>query len=508
MNVSIRAFLVIGLSLVVSLSPLTTLAQADSESNSPGESELEAIAEYLSGRSACLDIYRLGSVHLSFAEDTISKNFTPGETITIHGSLKNTNSFALAGGRLLARVLRQDSSVAASNWHPVIAEMDVPGNFSLAAQGSRDFSFNWPVPSGASDGTYRVEFSYLAGGRFSISGLSFVPNFTGGSVLFSVANAKSPAYLNFDRGSVQLNGSPLALRAVPPILAPEKPVRISANLTLPKGIAGPVNITTALYNWSDSDQKPPVLETTSQETISPGGSLPIIFEWASATPGVYEAVFTAKSTNPSVVSSILKVRFPVAGDSPRIIFSGITSVKNGQATVTACALNATYSQASDASSTSTTPGQTGSDSSPTTTTSGQDQVGSLLLSVIGSDGKTIASAETSYQAGQLSTLTKEIPIDQLSSDIDLITTAKTASGTEADSSIIRYALQDLLQPVTAVGAQTIISSPRALVSLAVVALILISLIFGGFAIARRLAQSKNIKPPTSPPSISNQNTTN
>lgn len=303
--------------------------------------DLAAIA-YLERRADCLSHYQFGSVHILLAPEISQRAITPGATLTLRGTVENTNEVPLADGRIVARVLREDARVADNHWHPVVAEQVLSGQYGLRAHETQPFTFTWVVPGRSPHGLYRVEFFYLAGNRFVFAGVPYVPNVVGAAHLFSVGISSSPAAVAFNRGVVQLNGSPVALRSVPAAVEPGRAVTVSASLTAEGSGAQPVTVNTKVYDWSDTDGEPPLHTESASLTVTPGIPTPLSLTWTPQGPGIYEVVFIATPADRHVLPSLLKVRFPVRGFAPRLLYAGLGGLtEDGQTVVTACTLNGT-----------------------------------------------------------------------------------------------------------------------------------------------------------------------
>lgn len=380
------------------------------------EDDTHVLADYFSGRSACLDEYQFGSVVFDVVGG--ARQVTgAGQTLNIGASVENKNDFPLPEGRVYVHILRQDATVADENWHPLVYEGEVPGNFALAANEKKPFSFSWQIPAGAPAGVYRAEFFYLAGGRFVMAGLPYAANLSGGSALFSVTRSNETSYVEFDRGSVQLNEAPLALRSVPPVLENSGPITASVVLRAVGVTTQTVDVTASLYRWSITDGTAPVLQTTSQITLQPNGSATIPFSWDSPAAGAYEVVFEAKTANANQLPSRLKFRFPIAGSVPRIIFAGITGEESDNVTVTSCTVNATY---------------------------GEDD-GQATLSVSSTNGELLGSNTDNASATDLSTTQLSVPKSSLTAGITVAAQATDSAGNVTDSHQITYSAE-LLEP--------------------------------------------------------------
>lgn len=318
--------------------PSVSLAQGDEFDISLRQGFLD----YLSSRSDCLAHYKFGSVQFSFDAREQKRQVWPGEAIAIQGTVLNTNNYPLPQGKILARVLRQDETVAAEQWYPYVAEEYLSGNYDLGANGNALFTWQWHLPAKAPAGTYRLEFYYLAGGRYVMAGIPYVPAVPGATLLFTVPEAGAPAAINFDRASATINTKPFALRAVPPTYPSHQPLAIKASLAAQGPSPIPVTLTAELHEWSDTDGEPALQASERTVIVTSQQPLPLTFNWADPKPGVYELIWKAAPQDPTILSSILKIRFPIEGNAPRIIFSGIGGYNETEATIVTCLVNGTY----------------------------------------------------------------------------------------------------------------------------------------------------------------------
>lgn len=452
---------------------VATSVHAQTPTASPGLSEDDAnqLADYFAGRSACLNEYQYGSVTFNVA-GSASQTVQAGQSVSIRASVKNTNKFPLPNGRVYVHVLRQDQGTADENWHPLVYEGDVPGTFALAGGEEKSFTFTWPVPTMAPSGIYRAEFFYLAGDRFVMAGLPYAANLAGGSALFAVTQPGSASYVEFDRSSVQLQQSPLALRSVPPVLDGTQPITASATLRAVGRSPQTATVTTSLYRWSITDSADPLLRETQQVTLQPNGSATIPFTWDSPAPGAYELVFEATTDNANQLPTRLKFRFPVAGSVPRIIFAGITGDNGENVTVTSCTVNATYGEGD----------------------------GEAKLSVANAGGEVLGSNITTASATDLSATSVEISKSSLASGVVVTAQAMDGNGTVTDSHQVIYS-PDLLAPYLPQIAPTAAPAPdqftlsRSMMITIGVVVLLIVIGLGAYAWQRR----KGTPPPTIPP---------
>lgn len=437
----------------------------------------EPLTDYFTNRSQCLDQYKYGSVTFDIVSSA-NISVAAGQTLNISANVKNTNDFPLPEGRVYAHVLRQDATVAAENWHPLVYEGDVPGDFSLKANEQKAFSFSWQAPSQAPAGVYRVEFFYLAGGRFVMGGLPYTPAVSGGSTLFAIKQSSKPAYVEFDRSSVTLAGKSLALRAVPPTLPATAPVKISVDLrSVHQTAATQATVTTSLYRWSITDSKAPLTTKTATVSVAPNGTVVIPFIWDSPEAGAYEIVFEATTGVSGELPTRLKFRFPVEGNTPRIMFSGITGTDGDNVEVTTCAVNSTFG--------------TGE--------------GNLTTSVASSSGQQLGTTQTTTRANSLSSSVLLVPKTALAAGIGITTEAQDSAGIVTDTHTTHYSaalLSDIL-PNAASPASTE-NNPggsRGAIIAAVAVFVLIGLGLGVYLWRKRIGGSsmippQNLNPPT------------
>lgn len=399
--------IVVALTLVI---PTVSLAQQETSTPEPGG----GLDEFVKVQSAC-DFYKYDSVAISTGDISHVGAVAAGEAVTIPGTVKNKNTYALPSGRLWARVLRHDDVMGPDNWYPYVGETNVAGDWSLAPRETKDFVFKWTVPTRASAGIYQVDFFYLAAGRFVMAGTPYVTNVPGASALFNVEDNGMPAEVTFDRNSVTLAGESLALRSVPPTLPVDEPVTIRANLSATED--SPAIVTKALYGWSDMDGNAPIKVEEDTVRLSAGKEQHVSFTWDNPEAGVYELVLTTTPFDASIAPSILKVRFPIEGNTPRIIFSGVTDRTTDGVVVSSCAVNGTFSSGG---------------------------IGGSLDTSVKVAGQTVGSAtqETSNTDLMFGVQT-QIPLDKWQNgDASVTTIAKDDKGMVTDQTSVAYQLGD------------------------------------------------------------------
>jgi hypothetical protein len=376
--------------------------------------EQKAWREYAKMRMGCLDYYHFGSVQI--AADSHADRYQPGDTVHVEGDIINQNEYPLPDGMVTVRVHREDASVAGRDWHPIVAEMTVPGTYSIPSRGRTRFAFDWTIPKRAPGGSYFIEFSYLAGGRYVMGGIPYIANFPAGSAHFAVEEGDRPLSVMFDRSSVVLNGEPLSLRSVPPSFDPGQPITVEAQLNTQAATEIPASIRVSLHEWSDMDMEAPLIDEITDVTLKPGEPLTVPLAWIDAKPGVYELVLSAIPLEPDGLPSVLKVRFPINGDVPRLIYAGVGKIDEaaGEVTITTCTLNGT---------------------------AGGKGIGSVDVTLTSDDRE--IETRNGEVAPILSALNFTVPLSSLGGSIEVAAVIKDPDGTVTDRHQMRYATDTL-----------------------------------------------------------------
>lgn len=386
-------------------------AQEQLDYSEPSEQELQAFQQLRGERAKCFDYYRFGSVVFDIPETPDTQAvFNAGQTVTVQGTVTNMNDYPIPDGAIVAIIRRDDDTVASENWHPGIEQITLPQTYSLQANESKPFTFTWTIPASSPKGDYRIEFSYLAGGRYVLSGVPYVANFPGGRFLFTVRQGGSAKAAHFLRNTIRLNNQPLALRSVPPTLPADQPVTVTVQVTALSPDPIPVTLTTTLHNWSATDENSTVVSSKEDIVLAPNIQTPITFTWNNQKPGTYELVLTAISQDTTLLPSLIKIRFPIEGNVPRIIYSGIGGYEDNEAVIVTCVVNATRGE-------------------------GQGQASTQITA----DGKVLASAQSVTDAGTLTAYHARVPLSRVSNTAFTVATQlKDDRGQITDGHTLQY----------------------------------------------------------------------
>lgn len=392
-----------GLLIIGSLSATPAWGQTAS----PSADDL--FRQSLERRADCLSHYRFGSVHFLINAPSQHQTLSPGDDLLIQGTVQNTNDYLLTQGRILIRILREGNNNVAQNWHPYLTEFWLPDDYQISAGETKPFDTTWRLPARSPQGTYRVELFFLAGQRYVMAGIPYAPAAAGATFVFQVLDGGQPAAVSFNRDSVLLAGAAFPLRAVPNSYPAAAPLSINVNLEAEAPATVPVRLRTALYTWSDSDQGQPLQETIETKLVVPGTPLPLSWPWPSPQPGVHELVIQATPYDSSILPSLIKIRFPIAGHTPRIIFSGVAGFVDNNAIVATCVVNGTFG-----------PGQ------------GHTQTHIQQGNTI------IAQAATAVAGDDLTTTLIRLPISNLAQPITVQALATDANGQVTDQHAVEY----------------------------------------------------------------------
>lgn len=408
---------ILGWSLVWLLLAPSVYAQAPTDNTADQQLTPQQetwLKNFFAERQECFKGYHFGSVEFNFDEDYNSGSYPAGAKIAIKGTITNKNDYPFSGGVIFARLLRHDDNVADDNWHPIVLEQDLPGKYDLPKQGTLPFKFDWQVPDEAPAGIYRLELSYFAGKRYVISGIPYVANFPGGSTIFSITNDKQPNYAYFDISTIRLNNTPYHLRSVPPTFKPGQPLKANADLKVSSKQPVALTLHSALYAWSDTDHSPPVWERTSHISVAPGQTFPAQMLWDKPAAGAYELVMKATPDDSDILPSMVKIRFPIEGNVPRVIYSGIGGIENGEAIITTCTVNGTYDD-------------------PLSVREGQ--VSTVIKSA---SGEVLGTATTSTTTNRLMSSSATVPLSKIGRALAVSVVAKDDMNTVTDSNVTSY----------------------------------------------------------------------
>lgn len=333
-------FFLVGILFSLVLVPATILAQE-------AQTEAEAARLFFSNNSVtpCFEVYPYGKLTMNLSAPVTNQPVAAGDLVGIAGSITNTTHSVLPNGRVFVRVLREDASVADQQWHPIVAEFLINDVSVPAATEQGDakqsFTSSWQVPAFAPAGNYRLELSYLAADGSPIIGVPYVPNMSGAAASFSVRDGGVEQGVTFDRSRTKFNGDQFIFRAAPP--SPSAgPLTVQTMLLAFGNQPIPVNIKKSLYAWTDVEGDTLISETVEPAVLSSNSPATVSFSWPSPQPGVYELVFKALPLDPTVLPSIVRVRFYYEGNVPRILHAGMASKADGSALVGACFFNSTF----------------------------------------------------------------------------------------------------------------------------------------------------------------------
>lgn len=422
------------------------------------DGQVNFIKNLMGERAKCFSGYHFNSVKFSFAADN-KKTFAAGESVVINGTYENNNDYPLTGGVVLARLLRSDETVSNKNGEPVVLEKRIQENIELAAHAKNNFSFTWAVPGQAPAGAYQLELFFLTGaGRYPISGNPYIANSPAMASLFSITTDgnKAGKYVNFDRSKVSLASQSLALREVPPTLPAKEPVLVTVPLEAHSASPIKVTLKSDIYSWSDLDAAPPVQERVSHLDILPGQPLLAQIQLQNAVPGAYEVVMTATPDDASILPTTIKVRFPVQGHAPHVLYAGVGGYENGQAIITTCVVNGTYGAEAG------------------------EPAGSLDVSV-SADGQVKASDSIKTISDRLVAAAVKVPLSKVGQTLGVSVVAKDAAGKITDQHTVNFAKQLLVSAAASpvpngLGSKLNITWPWLLLGIIIVLLIVAGLI--------------------------------
>lgn len=143
------------------------------------------------GTASCYDYYHFQSVQVNMLPD--HERYASGDTVTFTGEITNQNTYPIVGGTVFARISKKnfdertavdadgkidkDKLIAMQGdmkkGNDIIDELIPVESLTLAPGEVNKTHFTWVVPKGVVAGDYRIDYYYVVGEKFELSGLPF-----------------------------------------------------------------------------------------------------------------------------------------------------------------------------------------------------------------------------------------------------------------------------------------------------------------------------------------------
>lgn len=292
----------------------------------------------------CFDFYHFQSVGFDLVTDRTA--YQPGDTVTLTGTIKNSNTYPVFDGVLFARIAR-DNGQATTLGPDIIDETILAKDLVLPASGNLPVTLSWKVPAKLGPGSYVITFFFSVGSQFNLSGLPFTNEVVGGTQHFTIDGPRD-AGLIWDRARTTVNGTPYKHIGNWPEFAHGDTATISQTLKNDSRTPATVTVTQELFSWdsqptdrSSLDIQEPstdrLLSTSETITLAPGATRTITYTTPSLSLPVY---YLRTSAIGNGYTSIINTRLLTTGLSlPRLNYVGLTTFplqKAATATLFAC----------------------------------------------------------------------------------------------------------------------------------------------------------------------------
>ncbi len=290
----------------------------------------------------CFDYYHFGSIVFDFPH-TDKFAYSPGETVTVIASVRNTNPYPIVQGNVWAQIFLVNEETGDRQGSYMLDEFLVMEDLYLDVNQSYPISFTWYIPENAPAGEYYVAFFFQEAKAFNLAGLPFINHVYGNIARFEVNAANDKQLFYLDRNSVFLNGKHVILRHFAKTFNPGEEIKYEVNLVNPNEEEISTFVEYELYAW-DSSMEENLLEEYSKKEfvdIPANSSKTLSIAFSGLEPAAYLLKIKASANG---WTNILNLRFAVKGARGRFIFSGIDKfplLKGDRFTLFSCFSNTT-----------------------------------------------------------------------------------------------------------------------------------------------------------------------
>lgn len=284
---------------------------------------------------SCFDYYTFGSVQVDLSATV--NTAVSGAPLTFTGQITNNNPYPVVDGAVYVKIFRlpEDGSTPI-NGHDVVDQFFVEENIVLQANGTKDLSFTWNVPSVLTSGNYRAAFFYTSAHRFNLLGLSFTDDVVGNTASFAVLGEHKES-VSLKKDTVTVNGEKYYFAAATPKESATEPVEIEIEVMNDTSAERAVPVTWTTYAWDAQREENKLKEETVTVSVPAKSSVRTKTTVTDTEHSVY--LVTAKADY-RTTSSILNIRFTRKGvTSTRINFPAVTTyplTENKESTIFSC----------------------------------------------------------------------------------------------------------------------------------------------------------------------------
>lgn len=294
--------------------------------------------EDIPGTVSCFDHYTFGSVDVSLSP--VNDSTVSGVPLHFTGTVTNENPYPLVSISVYAKVFGVDLGGERDAVGPdVFGVYLIRDNIHLPANGTKELSFVWDVPSTLPTGDYQLATFVVSGNAFNMAGLLFSEDIVASSVPFRIKGERDAAPI-FIKSRTTLNGERYRFVAGVPHVDSGESVTVEHSVTNPTGTNEQVSVSWTLYSWDslqDGMVSTVIEESGDSAVLKPGETTTFSYTTTHSDHPVYYLVAEASYRD---LTSVAAVRFVRSGvQSPRLNFIGTDRfplMRREEATVFAC----------------------------------------------------------------------------------------------------------------------------------------------------------------------------
>ena len=129
-----------------------------------------------------------------------------GVPMTFKGKITNNNNYPVVDGSVYVKIFKKQSDQEKTqlNGGFLADQFFAIENISIDANGSKEASFDWRIPSYAVSGDYQIAYFFTSAKKFNLLGLTFTDDVVGNTFDFSIIG-ENEKIVEFDKNSVKIN---------------------------------------------------------------------------------------------------------------------------------------------------------------------------------------------------------------------------------------------------------------------------------------------------------------
>ncbi len=241
----------------------------------------------------CFDSYHFGSVNADVYGAT--KSLVGGTKAHFNLTVVNKNTYPIVDGSVYVKIFKVVvGGTKDVNGPDVVDQFIAVDNISLAATGTKNYTFDWNVPSHLATGDYRIATFVVSAKKFNLLGLTFTNDVIGNTYDFKISS-EYPKTVTFDRTTVTVNKQSYHFAAAPVRLSSTESATVLSKLSNPFNTLSAVPVTWKLYRWDGLKEDALVSSTTEVVILQPNETKTVTFITGDTSSSVYYLVEEAEN---------------------------------------------------------------------------------------------------------------------------------------------------------------------------------------------------------------------